>query len=143
MQQVVLSSSSEFEDEGKLEQRKEALRRKEIFYECGFSGRSDILPKYVRLIIEHYKWEALASLPMCTSNSLIRDFYLGLQPEKDISMFRGVQVDFSVGAINEVYTVPDEGGDECRRRMYAPTKEQVAKALKLVALKGANAGHYS
>lgn len=52
-------------------------------------------------------------------------------------MVQRAQVDFSAEVINEAYVVPDKEGEECRRRMYGPTEEQVANALKLVALKGA------
>lgn len=33
--------------------------------------------------------------------------------------------------------VPDEEGNECKRRMYAPSEEQVADTLKIVAVRGA------
>lgn len=39
------------------------------------------------------------------------------------------------GTINEVYMVPNEGEEEWRRRMYAPSKEQMAGALKFVAIR--------
>lgn len=52
---IVLSMSSESEDKIEVEQRKKDLRKRKSFEENGFLGRSDFLPEYVILIIEHYE----------------------------------------------------------------------------------------
>ncbi|KAJ4703006.1 DEAD-box ATP-dependent RNA helicase 56-like isoform X2 [Melia azedarach] len=120
-------------DEAK-EHFEEHLKNKKLLLEKGFhiqASPSFGLPSYVLEAIVQRGWHKFVQNPDPLLIAVMKELYANwLDPKEEVVTVRGIEVDCSVGAINQIYGLLDIE-DEYSKFIEIVTEEQINEALQL------------
>ncbi|KAJ4715100.1 Retrovirus-related Pol polyprotein from transposon 17.6 [Melia azedarach] len=117
----------------------EQLKNKKLLPEKGFHMQDSPslgLPSYVSEVIVQRGWHKFVQNPDPPLVVVMKEFYANwLNPEEEVVMVRGTEVDCSVGVINHIYGLVDIA-DEYSEFTETVTEEQINEALQLTTKEG-------
>ncbi|OIT26658.1 hypothetical protein A4A49_43574 [Nicotiana attenuata] len=94
-----------------------------------FDPKDGIEDAFIHEIIEHHQWKDFAKQPGSFYVDLVTEFYNNLDKSTNVSIVRGVNVDYSLEKINKVYDLPDVDDKVTRAFLKSPNLDLMEETL--------------